>query len=120
MKKLAFVAVLAVALVVGSSVTYADNGWATAGKVLTGVLAADILLNHSGGYGYGYGYGGVGFSYGHFGRHSSYGVSVYSAPPAYYYPAPAYYPPPVYYAPPASRCYPRAYHYYRCYPSYGW
>ncbi len=122
MKKMIVMAVVVAALVCGVTRTYAENGWATAGKVLTGVLAADILLNHTGGgyayggggYGYGYGGGGVGFSYSQFGHHSGFGVSYYSGPPAYYYPAPVYYyPAPVYYAP----CYPR---YYRCYPAYRW
>ena len=83
-----------------------DRGWATAGKILTGVMAADLLFNHlparssssttyvsTTTYGGGYTYSSV-----------SYGapVPVYVAPPPVYYaPAPVYVAPaPVYYAPP--------------------
>ncbi|MSR64911.1 MAG: hypothetical protein EXS18_03920 [Verrucomicrobiae bacterium] len=132
MKKFAIIAIVLGAFLFASRPTYAENGWAVAGKVLTGVFAADILLNHAGGhygggyyngghgYGGGYGYGGAGFSYGQYGRHSGFSVSVgapvyYEPAPVYYAPSPAYcYPPPVVYSRP---CYPR---YYRTYPSHCW
>ena len=75
-----------------------DHGWATAGKILTGVMAADLLFNHLPAYSnssttyvstttYGGGY-----------TYSS--VSYGAPPPVYVAPAPVYYaPPPVYVAP---------------------
>lgn len=83
-----------------------NSGWATAGKILTGVVAADLLFNHlparsscsttyvsTTTYGGGYTYSSV-----------TYGAPtpVYYAPPppVYVAPAPVYYaPPPVYVVP---------------------
>lgn len=116
MKKFAVIAVVLGALLFAVRPAQAENGWATAGKILTGVVAADVLINHTGGhYGGGYGYGGVGFSYGHYGKHSGYSFSYYGGAPVYYAPAPVYYypAPAVVYRP----CYPR---YYRPYPSHCW
>jgi len=100
MKKFVIIAVLFGALVAGNA-AYAESGWATAGKVLTGVVAADILLNHTG---YCHGYSSYGFSYGHYGRHHGYSIRYHSAPRVYYSSGPSY------------RCAPRYYRAYRCYP----
>jgi len=113
MKKWLIVAVAGIAFAASISTTRAESGWATAGKILTGVVAADILFNHigqpQGGHGGGYGYSqggsyGYGFSYGSYGKHSGYSVYYQSTPRVYYRPAPTY------------RCAPRYYRGYRCYP----
>lgn len=116
MKKLIVMTVLFGALAIGSRATYAGDGWSTAGKILTGVLAADLVFNHLGyGHGHHHGSSSYGFSYGDHGRYSGYSVH-YSSGPCYYSRPPAYHCAPL----PQPRCVPRHYRGYRAYPAYRW